>query len=140
MRRYHVILIIIAILAIIILVLGYIPSRASLLYGPPARSLSLADRIEYSTRLLSHGDLLTTPFIPNGIEQPFRIEQGETVFSIATHLQEANLISDAQVFYDYVVYTGLDLTIQSGDYKLSPALSIIDIASELQDQLPRILR
>ncbi len=117
--------------------MGYIPSRASLLYGPPAESLSLSDRIEYSTRLLSHGNLLTTPFIPNGIEQAFRIEQGETVFSIATHLQEANLISDAQIFYDYVVYTGLDLTIQSGDYKLSPALSVIDMARKLQDSTPK---
>jgi len=117
--------------------MGYIPSRASLLYGPPAESLSLSDRIEYSTRLLSHGNLLTTPFIPNGIEQAFRIEQGETVFSIATHLQEANLISDAQIFYDYVVYTGLDITIQSGDYKLSPALSVIDMARKLQDSTPK---
>jgi UPF0755 protein len=136
MRRYHVIPIIIAILVIVYFAIGYIPARASLLYGPPARSLSLSNRIAYSARLLSHGGLLTTPLIPNGFEQPFRVEQGESVFSIATHLQEASLISDAQVFYDYVVYTGLDLTIQSGDYELSPALSIIDIARELQDSTP----
>ena len=141
MRRYqlHFILasIVLLILACICLMLGYIPARASMLYGPPARSLSISDRIEYSTRLLSHGDLLAKPFNPNGIEQPFHIEQGESIHSIATRLEESYIIADAQAFYDYVVYTGLDLTIQAGDYILSPALSIIDIAAELQDSTPK---
>ena len=136
MRRIHIILIVIAILIVAYFALGYIPARASLLYGPPARGLSIPERIEYSTRLLSHGDLLSTPLMPNGIEQPFRIEPGEGVFSIAARLQESNLISDAQAFYDYLVYTGLDLTLQAGDHTLSPALSIIDIAQELQDATP----
>ena len=137
MRRYHLILIIIAILAIIILALGYIPSRASLLYGPPARSLSISDRIEYSARLLAHGDLLKTPYIPNGIEQPFNIEDGESVFSIANRLEESNIVASADAFYDYLVYTGLDLSVQSGNYTLSPGLSIIDIAKALQDSTPK---
>ena len=107
-----------------------------MLYGPPARALSISDRIEYSTRLLSHGDLLTTPFNPNGVEQTFRIEQGESIASVATRLEQSSIIADAQAFYDYVVYTGLDLTIQAGDYTLSPALSIIDITRELQDSTP----
>jgi UPF0755 protein len=136
MRRYHIVLIIIAILAIIFLVLGYIPARASLLYGPPARALSISDRIEYSTRLLSHGDILTTPLNPNGVEQSFRIEQGESIYSVAERLKEASIIADAQAFYDYVVYTGLDLTIQAGNYTLSPALSIVDITHKLQDSTP----
>jgi UPF0755 protein len=136
MRRYHIVLIIIALLAIIYLTLGYIPARASMLYGPPARALSISDRIEYSSKLLSYGDLLTAPFNPNGVEQKFRIEQGESIASVATRLAQSSIISDAQAFYDYVVYTGLDLTIQAGDYTLSPALSIIDITRELQDSTP----
>lgn len=136
MRRYQIILIVIAILVIIYFALGYIPARASLLYGPPAGSLSISERIEYSTRLLSYGDLLSSPYIPNGIEQPFHIEQAEPVLSIATRLEESHLVASAQAFYDYLVYTGLDLTLQAGDYKLNPALSIIDIAHELQDSTP----
>ena len=136
MRRYHLVLIIIAFLAIVYLVLGYIPARASLLYGPPARELSISARIEYSTRLLSHGKLLTTPLNPNGTEQTFRIEQGESIASVATRLEQSSIIADAQTFYDYVVYTGLDLTIQAGNYTLSPALSIIDISRAMQDSTP----
>jgi len=140
MRRYqyHFILafIILFIFACFYLTLGYVPARASLLYGPPARALSISDRIEYSTRLLSHGNLLKTPLNPNAAEQSFRIEQGESIYSVAARLEESFIITDAQVFYDYVVYTGLDLTIQAGEYTLSPALSIIDITHELQDSTP----
>ena len=136
MRRYQIILVIIAILAIVFLAFGYISARASLLYGPPAGALSISDRIEYSTRLLSHGDLLTIPLDPNSAEQSFRIEQGESIYSVATRLEESFIIADSQAFYDYVVYTGLDLTIQAGNYTLSPALSIIDITRELQDSTP----
>ena len=137
MRRYqyHFILafIVLFALACIYFTLGYVPARASLLYGPPARTLSVSDRIEYSTRLLSHGAILTTPLNPNGLEQSFYIEPGESIYSVANRLEESFIITDAQAFYDYVVYTGLDLTIQSGDYTLSPALSIIDITRKLQD-------
>jgi UPF0755 protein len=136
MRRYHIVLIVIAILAVVYLTLGYIPARASMLYGPPARGLSISDRIDYSTRLLSHGNLLTKPFNSNGSEQTFNIGQGEPVMSVAKRLKESSIIADAQAFYDYVVYTGLDLSIQAGNYTLSPALSIIDIARRLQDSTP----
>jgi UPF0755 protein len=140
MRRYqiHFILAFIALLffACIFLVFGYIPARASLLYGPPARALSISSRIEYSARLLSHGDALITPFESNGLEQSFRIEQGESVSSVTTRLEESKIISSAQYLYDYLVYTGFDTTLQAGEYSLSPALSIIDIARKLQDATP----
>ncbi|GJQ37079.1 MAG: aminodeoxychorismate lyase [Anaerolineaceae bacterium] len=110
----------------------YIPARASLLYGPPARHLSISDRIEYSTRLLSYGGELTTPLDMNGVTRPFRVDSGETVASIASRLESDGFISSAGAFFDYAIYTGIDLTIQSGDFELSPAQSIIDIARSLQ--------
>lgn len=140
LRRYqlHFILafIVLFALACIAIGFGYLPARASLLYGPPAASLSIADRIEYSARLLSYGDLLKEPHTQNGAEQRFRIEPGETVFSIATRLYELGLVSDSQAFFDYVVYTGLDLSIQAGEYTLSSSQSIIDIAKALQKFSP----
>lgn len=114
----------------------YVPARASLLYGPPAKILTISERIEYSTRLLSHGDELTTPLDVNGVERPFRVEPGESVSSIAVRLESEFFISGADAFLDYAVYTGIDLTIQSGDFKLSPAQSIIDIAQTLQKFSP----
>lgn len=137
MRRFLTITFIILIaLAAVYLFLGYVPARASLMYGPPARHLSVSQRIDYSTRLLSYGNILAAPLDPNGIEQPFSIFAGETAFSVADRLQQTGIISNSQALLDYLVYTGLDLSMQSGDYNLSSALSIIDIARALQDSTP----
>src|SRR5689334_10216001 len=104
LRRYqlHFMLALILLFAIacVAIAFGYLPARASLLYGPPAASLSIADRIEYSARLLSYGDVLTQPNTQNGPEQRFRIEPGETVYSIATRLYELGIVSDSQAFFD----------------------------------------
>ncbi len=139
-RRYqlHFILafIVIAAFACIFISLYYLPARASLLYGPPASQLSISDRIEYSTRLLSYGNELKSPFNTSGMEQQFRIEQGESVNSIANRLEVSGFISNAQAFYDYAVYTGIDTTIQSGEFTISPSQSIIDIAQALQKFSP----
>ena len=114
----------------------YMPARASLLYGPPANGLSVSERIEFSTRLIMHGDVLTSPNDPTGAERSFLVEPGESVVSIADRLESLGFISRADAFYDYVVYTGIDLTIQSGEFAISPAQSIIDIAKTLQKFSP----
>ncbi len=137
MRRFLVItFIILLILAGVYLFIGYIPARASLMYGPPANHLNVTQRIEYSTKLILYGDEIIKPLDPNGVEQAFPISADESAFSIADRLSQAGIISNAQAFLDYLVYTGLDLSIQSGDYTLSPAFSIVEIARALQDSTP----
>jgi UPF0755 protein len=140
MRQYKIffalVFLITLILACIFALIYYIPARASLLYGPPASHLSVSNHIEYSARLLMHGESLTKPRNTNGIEQRFRVEAGEPVLSIANRLEGFGFITSADAFYDYVVYTGIDLTIQAGDFTLSPAQSIIDIAQALQKFSP----
>jgi len=129
-------LFILAFIAAVVIFLGYAPARASMLYGPPARSLSISERVAYSTRLLLRGDLLVAPRNPNGDKRAFRIERGESISSIASRLEEDAFIVSAEAFYDYVVYTGMDRAIQAGDHLLSPAMPIIDLARELQDATP----
>jgi UPF0755 protein len=46
------------------------------------------------------------------------------------------LIRDAGAFRSYLIYSGLDTTIQSGKYKLSAAMSVVEIARKLQDATP----
>ena len=110
-----------------------IPSQAARIYGPPAGSLSIPQRTQYSALLLWYDGLLTRPVDVSGGEQTFTIEIGESVNSVAAHLQEVGLIRDAEAFRAYLIYSGLDITIQAGKYKLSPAMSAIDIAHEFQD-------
>ncbi len=128
-----VLLILLLLCACLVLVAFTIPSQAERVYGPPTSRLTLSQRVEYSAKLLWYDGLLTRPMNPSGGEQPFPIDIGESVNSIATRLQQAGLIRDAASFRDYLVYSGLDTSIQAGSYQLSPAMSAIDIARELQD-------
>ena len=113
-----------------------IPGLARREYGPPNPALSPMDQLEFSARLLWYGNQLTQPLDPHGVEQPFSIDPGEGVPSIAIRLEEVGLIRSAAAFRAYLIYTGLDTSLQAGDFTLSPALSIVDIARELQDATP----
>jgi peptidoglycan lytic transglycosylase G len=117
-------------------ILFYVPLRAARLYGPPALWLSLPQRVQYSALLLWYDGLLTQPLDVNGAEQTFTIEIGESVDSVANHLEAVGLIQDADSFRSYLIYSGLDTSIQAGEYQLSTAMSPLDIARELQDATP----
>lgn len=114
----------------------YIPSQATWTYGAASPALSLPQRIQYSALLLWYNGLLTRPLDVSGAEQPFAVADGEPVDSIANRLEEVGLIRDAGAFRTYLIYSGLDTTIQSGEYKLSTAMSAIEMARELQDATP----
>lgn len=132
----------IAIFIVLILLTGlyisfiHVPSQASRIYGPPAPWLTLPQRVQYSAMLLWYDDLLTNPRNLGGKEQSFIIEVGESVNSVANHLEGVGLIRDAESFRAYLVYSGLDTSIQAGEYQLSTAMSAISIAHELQDATP----
>ncbi|MDK1028849.1 MAG: endolytic transglycosylase MltG [Anaerolineae bacterium] len=105
-------------------------------YGSPNPRLNLIDQIKFSARTLWYGAHLTQPFNLSGAEQSFIIEQGESVSSISTRLEEGALIRNAAAFRTYLIYTGQDISIQAGEHFLSPAQSIVDIAGELQNATP----
>ena len=135
-RSLAIILLLVFLCALAFGVFTGIPALASRQYGPPAPTLGLWDRFNYSTRLLWYDGMLTSPLNPNGTEQTFAVESGESVGSIALRLEDEGLITDAAAFRDYLVYTGLDTSIQARDFILSPAMSMVDIARELQDATP----
>ena len=114
----------------------FMPVLAEQSYGPPNSYLNTWQRFSYSVSLLWNAGNLTVPRDPNGTEQVFVIEMGESVFTISTHLQAVDLIRDASTFRIYLVWTGLDTSVQAGNYKLSPAMTAIEIAHALQDATP----
>lgn len=136
MIRAILVLAILSVLACLFVTFYFIPVRAEWVYGSASPSLSIPQRIQYSALLLWYDGLLTSPLNTNGKEQSFTVQEGESVNSIASHLEVAELIPSANAFRAYLIYTGLDTTIQSGEYKLSPAMSAIAIARKLQDATP----
>jgi len=136
-RSFITFVIILILLCLLTLgVLIGIPTMATQQFGPPSPVLDPLDQLEFSARMLWYGSQLTHPIDPHGIEQPFTIDPGESIPSISIRLEEVGLIRSEAAFRTYLIYTGLDTSIQAGEYTLSPALSIVDIARELQDATP----
>ena len=136
MRRSTLILPAFILLCLLLAVFVFIPAQAARLYGPPSPRLGLAQRAQYSARLLWHDGLLTTPVDMDGPDMLFLVEEGESVRSVADRLAQFGLIRDSRAFLDYLVYMGMDTSVQAGSYRLSPAMSIIDIARDMQDSSP----
>lgn len=125
-----------AIILIVLVVSVAVPSAAQRYYGRPSSDLSVSQVFQYSARLLWYDGLLTRPLNAAGQEQSFKVQEGEPIGAMAARLKAAGLIRDASALRDYLVYTGLDKSVQAGDYKMSPGMSIVDIAHLVQDATP----
>ncbi|MBN2046079.1 MAG: endolytic transglycosylase MltG [Anaerolineales bacterium] len=114
-----------------------IPSRAEVVYGPPTASLSDRQRLILSWRLLNNQERMLNPANPSLGEISFVIEIGESTDSIINHLVLNKLISSADLFRDYLVYSGLDTRLQAGEFLLNGQMTMVEIAAALQDSTPR---
>lgn len=113
-----------------------IPSRAEEAFGPPSLDLDPLDHILFSARLLLNANDLTLPANIYGGGMAFEVSAGESPAQVALRLEEMGLISNASAFIDYLVYAGLDTTLQAGEYFLSPQMTPLEIAQALQDATP----
>lgn len=116
--------------------LSKLPAYAEERFGPASDNLGPVQRILMPIRLIQQSEALTQPRDPAGNDIPFEVTLGEPPLSVATRLEQLNLISDAQAFLDFLVYSGLDTTMQAGSYVLSARQTPIDIARSLQDSTP----
>lgn len=113
-----------------------IDQRVIRIFGPPAPHLTLVQRISFSAGLLLQADMLTEPANRLGDEREFQIEMGESIPGIVGRLWDAQLIRDPSTMRMYLQYSGKDTSIQAGTYRLSPAMSAIEIAHKFQDATP----
>jgi UPF0755 protein len=114
----------------------FIPLQAEKHFGPAASSLNPIQHLYLSTFLLMDSRDLVRPVDIAAADQVFSIDMGEPTKSIVSRLKNQGLIRDPQVMLNYLVYAGLDTTIQAGTYRLNPAMSALQIARKLQDPTP----
>ncbi len=112
-----------------------ITAKAEQTFGAPASSLSSFRRFYLSTLVVLQARDLTQPLDPNGKEVNLTIESGESVPSIIGKLWETGLISNPGVYRNYLQYTGADTSLKAGDYKLSPAMSAVEITQAIQSSI-----
>ena len=122
-----------------IVVLG-VPVMAASEYGPPSLHLNPVQVWQYSASLLWANGILTKPLDASAPEVEFEVEQGETVASICDRLAQAGITREAWMMRDYLIYTGLDTTVQAGLYRLSARMSVVDLARRMQDATPAEVR
>jgi UPF0755 protein len=110
-----------------------LPGQAARDFGPADRGLDPIQKALYSARLLMQKDDLLLPASTSSTQISFQIQNGESVNLIALHLENAGLIRDAAAFRYYLIYSGIDMNLQSGDFSLSPTSNAVEIAKTLQD-------
>lgn len=117
-----------------------IESHIRQVFGDAAGDLSTQQRLYLSVKLFLQEDALTTPLDANGFPRPFTIELGEPTGSVIQRLEDEGLIRDAAALRTYLIYKGMDTTLQAGEYNLSPNQTPIEIAYTLQDATPGIVK
>lgn len=105
-------------------------------FGKPSENLGLTQRILYPVDLFLHRDSLYSSLNDAGEDQSFVIAPGESVSMICIRLEQSGLIEDAELFRTYLVYTGLDRQLQSGEFALNPGMAPVEIAMDLMDATP----
>ena len=113
-----------------------IPAQAKKTFGAASPRLGEFQRFTLSTRLLIQKGTLTEGRDPQSAPRPFRIELGESTSSMSSRLQSEGFITSASAFRNYLLYSGLDTSIQAGEFMLSAAQSPVEIAQALQDATP----
>jgi UPF0755 protein len=137
MRRIGCAVAVLVVLASLLAAVGIIvPMLAARAYGPPSSQLDSLQVWQYSARLLWADGLLTKPLAAGTADVEFEVQPGEPVDSICQRLARAGIARDAWIVRDYLIYTGLDTSVQAGVYQLSASMSAIDLARRMQDATP----
>ncbi len=121
---------------VLLAVVLYLPEIAARSFGPPTPKLGTWSRTVYAWRLLWYAAELNTPRAAGAPEQDFLIEPGETAAIIADRLEQAGIVRNGRAFRAYLLWSGQDATIQAGTYRLSAAMTALEVVRALQSPMP----
>lgn len=89
--------------------------------------------IRLKIALTRQEDALTTPAGTDPAYQRFEVQAGDTPYTVGLNLLTEGLITDADLFVDYVRYYGLDRQLETGTYFLQQTQTLEEIAYALTD-------
>ena len=95
--------------------------------------LSPLTAIRLRISLMRNEDALTSPAGGDPQYRRFEVRPGDTAYSIASNLGAAGLITDPDLFVDYVRYYRLDGELEAGTYFLQQTSTLEQIAYALTD-------
>ena len=106
-------------------------------FGQPSPNLSFTQRVIFPVELFINRNALTKPHSLLGAEQKFVISEGESVSMICYRLEGEGLLPDAELMRMYLIYSGIDRALKSGQFSLSSQMSPVQIAAALLDATPK---
>lgn len=144
MKRKRIILLFSTLILILLAGTGIrmagIRQRSEAALGPVSPSLQGLSRWNAIFAVSGNLDQITRPFNPAAASRIIEISQGESAASIAQNLAAQGLISDADIFLNWLLYSGADRQLQPGHYALSAAMSMPEISQKLSMQEGKLLR
>ena len=72
--------------------------------------------------------------------EDFFVEPGESASAVSQRLAARNIVPDARLLRDYLVYKGLDSQIEAGFFQFHPTMTTLDVATALTDAIPSEVR
>jgi UPF0755 protein len=94
-------------------------------------NLSAVERLYLQTYLGSRADALRRPVGSSTTPVTFVVAPGESAEQIAANLAAAGLMSDTELFLNYLRYYGLDSQLEAGTFEIDPQSAIPQVASSL---------
>ncbi len=104
--------------------------------GEPASGLNPVERAALSAYLTANRNALNTPAGTDATPIQFAVEPGENANTVAARLAEMGLVRDANLLKRYMRYKGLDDQIEAGNFSLSAAMTVPEVAVALTDAAP----
>ncbi len=77
------------------------------------------------------GSALEKPAGASDVKRVFTVLPGETALSVSDRLEQLGLVSDSDLFRNYMRYRGLDQRLAAGSFELAPSMPIPEIARTL---------
>lgn len=93
--------------------------------------LSAAERVYLRAYLAARADELAQPVQTGSAAATFVIRPGETANDVAANLQAVGLIEDTRLFLNYLRFYGLDSQLEAGTFRISPQLTVAELAVRL---------
>ncbi len=103
----------------------------------PSTGIDTPQRLRYAFDLFRYEDDLLNPgSYSQTNEVIFEIGIGEAIPSIVSRLESDGVIRNAKAMQTYLIYSGLDTTLQAGQYSIPAGSNAVQIAQLFQDSTP----
>lgn len=113
-----------------------IPERATAALGPPSPDLDPIQRSLLSVYLMAKRSTIDSPVGDPSSRLDLAVGEGETAAGVVNRLVEAGIVKDGNLLRYYLRYRGLDVGIDIGNYEVSGAMTVRELAEALQTARP----